>query len=126
VAIVVEAFANGGLVGSVSRADGEYGACRPVDDDDALWACAFACSGIKHKHIRAVAVDEPLLAWVERGWVVGVKESLLGLASIEFGCVLREVAVDSGVGWVWGRGLLAKGGVELLNWQVLRGWVGEH
>jgi len=126
VRVVVEAFADGGFIGSVGCADGENGACGAVDDDDAFGSRALACSGIKHKHIRAVTVDKPLLAWVERGWVVSVEESLLGFAAVEFGRILREVAVDGGVGWVWGRGLLAEGGIELLNWQVLCGRVSEQ
>ena len=124
--VIMKAFADGGFVGPVGCADGEDSARRPIDNHDAFWACTFACGWVKHEYIGAVAVDEPLLAWVERGWVVGVEEPLSGLAAVEFGCVLSEKAIDYSVGWVWGRGLLAEGGVELLNWQVLGRWVGNQ
>ena len=124
--VIVKAFADGGFVGSVGCADGKDGACGAIDDDDAFWARILACGWVKHEYIRPVSVDEPLLAWVERGWVVGMEEPLLGLATVEFGRIPREVAVDGGVGWVRGRGLLAEGGVELLNWQVLGRWVGNQ
>jgi hypothetical protein len=125
VSIIVEAFADGGFVGSVSRADGEDGACRSVDNHDAFGSGALACGGVEDEEVGAVAVDEPLLAWAERGGVVGVEESLLGFAAVEFGDAGGEESVDGGVGWVRGRGLLAECGVEFFGGEVLRGGVGK-